>query len=183
MDKLKYKTHLLLNSKYRLFIHLFIISLFYLCIYGDNIIYCMNGSNNLVEAPTSQTSHSQSEDLRREITAYVGSHVSLLEEIDRKNEYLQHLLQISKRKSLEIIELRKQNGALGHKIHDLREDIANLEDEANSFYDAYKKQCKISGRLGNQVGDLKQELREKNAEISQLRSSVKLLGDSLATRK
>lgn len=58
-----------------------------------------------------------------------------------------------------------------------------LEDEANSFYDAYKKQCKISGRLGNQVGDLKQELREKNAEISQLRSSVRLLGDSLATRK
>lgn len=184
--KVNYLLHTLLWSKYRLLINVLIILTIYILLYSTNYAICMNNSNNIVDMPVSQSSHSQSEDLRREITTYVESHVSLLEEIERKNEHIQQIFQNNNRKTLQIIELRKQNGALGHKIHDLRDNVANLQDDANSFYDtyeAYKRQCKISGRLGNQVGELKQELREKNAEIAQLRSALRAFNDSVATRK
>lgn len=51
MIKINYYSHLLLNSKYRLFIHLFVLLLIYLCIYSDNILYCMNESTDAIPSP------------------------------------------------------------------------------------------------------------------------------------
>lgn len=51
--KLNYYTHLLLNSKYRMFINLFIILMIYFLIYGNKVIYCMNDNpeNSLAPKP------------------------------------------------------------------------------------------------------------------------------------
>lgn len=51
MLQLNYTTHLLLNSKYRLFINLAVIFIFYSLLYGNKIIFCMNDNTAPIEAP------------------------------------------------------------------------------------------------------------------------------------
>src|SRR3546814_248526 len=46
MLHLNYFMHILLNSKYQLFINLFIIFIIYLVLYGNNAVYCMLEDNH-----------------------------------------------------------------------------------------------------------------------------------------
>ena len=47
MSTIQYQIHLLLNSKYRMFIHLFIIFTIYSLFYGNKIIYCMTEGSDI----------------------------------------------------------------------------------------------------------------------------------------
>lgn len=176
-----YFSHLLLNSKFRLLIHLFIVLFIYSASYGYNFIYCMNNTNNIIEAPVNEAINSQAEDIRREVSAYANTQASLLEEIDRKNKFIQDLLQDNNRHRTANLELRKQNGSLGRTIHELRANVSNLSKIANNNYNAYKEQCIASGHAGQHVHELKQELNAARQEIKILRSSVKLMGDVIAS--
>lgn len=180
MITLNYYIHLLLTSKYKILIHLIFILFVYLTFYGYNYAFCMNNTNNIIEAPVNEVINSQAEDLRREISAYAESHASLLEEIDRKNQLIQSLLDSGKRKSSQILELRRQNGALGRTIHELRENVANLEKEADDYYYAYKEQCKLNGHLGHRISELKQRLQETRTQRDNYGSAVSFMGDVIA---
>ena len=90
MNKLNYNIHLLLTSKYKIFINLFIIFVIYSFLYGNKIIYCMNDNINSVETPimaeakaSARPSH-QVQALMEEIRSYTGSQLHLLENIEQK---------------------------------------------------------------------------------------------------
>lgn len=157
--KINYLLHTLLHSRYKLIINLFITIVIYTVIYSTNYAFCMNNTNNIIDISPNLDTNSQAEDLRREISAFADSQATLLEKIDTKNKSIQELIQTSNRQRLEILELRRQNGALGRTIHDLRETITDLEKEADDYYNMYKGQCKLNGHLGRRINEYKQSSR------------------------
>lgn len=186
-NKINYLLHTLLWSKYRLLINMLFILTIYIFLYSTNYSCCMNNTNNIVDVPVNQSEHSQAEDLRREISAYAESHASLLEEIQRKNQKIDELTYDKYYLRESNLELRKQNGGLGRKIHELRE--ANIElreanaeliNDVNDNYDAYKEQCRLNGQLGRRIAELKQELRTTRIQRDLSSVSARNLGDALA---
>lgn len=158
MEKLLYTCHILLISKYRLFINLSILLIIYLSFYGGKIAYCMNENTNIIAAPAIAESKSLASnstlakdilitEQQKQIDALKAEAVS-----DKKE--IQKLL-------MQVKQQRQQNGLLGRRIGELKQIIAELKpvaEEAEHYKNAYTEQCKLNGRLGARIHELKQEV-------------------------
>lgn len=141
MEKLYYNIHLLLISKYRLFIHLFIVSLIYLTIYGDNIIYCMNESTDTIPTPKRSRS-TETIGLAKEVEEFGVSLTSTQEELIR----IQAELKETKR-ALRIQEdlVSERDGHIDYlksKIRKVKEyrNMHRFDSDCKQYYlDKYKE--------------------------------------------
>lgn len=95
--KINYFIHLLLNSKYRMLINLFIILMIYSLLYGNKFIYCMNENPDSVEVPpvaeakeSPRPSH-QVLALKKEITDFAATQIPLLEQIAEQKKTIEAL--------------------------------------------------------------------------------------------
>lgn len=196
MLKLNYQIHLILNSKYRLLVHLVVIFFIYTMIYGGKFVLCMDDNSNWIEVPRVAESKEpvrpseQIIALRRNIQAFADSRASLLEQINKKNQLIDELRGDKDFLERSNLELRRQNGALGHTIHDLRVQVAELRDEVSELkeisdnnYNAYKEQCKLNGRLGHSIGELRQEISATTIENETLYEENSSLKDQLQVER
>lgn len=96
MKYINYQIHILLNSKYKLIINLFIIFIIYISL-SSNINYCMNENSNIIETPIIaeakeevRPSH-QVLALKNEINAFIGPQLDLLEQIEKQTNEIKKL--------------------------------------------------------------------------------------------
>lgn len=134
-------------------------------IYSGKFALCMNDNSSLVETPIVAEAKGpvkpseQVIALRKNIQAFADSHVSLLEKIREKDQTIDELTFERSYLRETNLELRRQNGSLGRTIHELREKVAELDNEAEEHYNAYKEQCRLNGHLGRRISEYKQGYR------------------------
>lgn len=135
MTKLYYYAHLLLTSKYKLFINLAIISVIYLFLYGDKIVLCMNENTDAIAPPRpTRIRTSQPHILLREIQEYAGTQAQLLEELDKTRAQLEEVQkQLAEAKE----EVANERKAYLYKDGDYRE-LRKKATEWCTYKDMYR---------------------------------------------
>lgn len=176
MLTLKYFAHLILHSRYKLFINLFVISIIYIFLYSDKVIYCMNTNPDIGEIPpvaeakeTHRPSH-QVIALRRNIQAYAGTLASHLESrdqiIDEFQEEIRQLKSLIFNQNNDIQTLKRDNETLqsnlkaaharniekGKTINDLNKAIEGVDWFPESGYKG-----KIT-KMEKQIVELRRDL-------------------------
>ena len=150
--KIQYCVHLILNSKFRVYINLFIILCIYIILDDSKILYCMAEDNNtftIVEANENLQPSHQVLALTNEIKSYAGSQANLLKQIQELNLLIerQNMLLEDKDNTINYLlhdripTLIEQNQELENEIANLRPSLSirlsdfdndNISNEDNS---------------------------------------------------
>lgn len=137
MLKLNYFIHLILNSRYKLFINLFILLTIYIVLYGNNTVFCMNENTNtssLPEVAEAKTSNSETPDLIKNIQAFAGSRASALENvIQEKDSIIAEKDQLLGKKD-EFISLLNNHISRQEGAFAALEDIVKEHDPEACYY-------------------------------------------------
>lgn len=185
MSNIYYKVHLILQSKYKILVHLLIILVFYSILYSNKVIFCMNDATNSLEAPiiaeakeTVKPSH-QTIGIRRNIQAYAGSLASHLESRDQIIEELQQettqLKDLIFNQNNDNQVLRSNNEALQSEIKSARTqniekdrtiNSLNAEIEGYSWYPDSGYKSKIE-KMEKQIIELRRDLHISNALLDE----------------
>lgn len=150
MNNIYYNIHLILISKYKIFVNLLIILSIYFLFYENKIIYCMNDNSTGLKAPTvaeaKETASHQVQTLKKEITDYAGSQVELLEKIERRDLKILKLKEKVSRLERQVLmwqnevgELRLQyeerDARLGGYTSDDMDKEPDYQEDPSSYYD------------------------------------------------
>lgn len=129
MINIQYFTHQLLNSKYLLYINLFLVFTFYSIFYGTKLIYCMNENTEgfslpaIAETKEIQRPGHQLLAIKREIMSYAGSQVSFVERLDEQARIIEE-------QKTTICEMQKE-------ITRLKQDVEIGKMHEREKYDLY----------------------------------------------
>lgn len=162
----------------------------YLSFYGNNIIYCMTEndiSSTIAEAKEPIRPSQQVIALRRNIHAYAGSQIQLLETIEQQTAIIEE-------QKTEIIQLKKNlfdKGTLLDKLdREINGEVYNrvyrrggyISEISDLELKARTAENKIS-RLTSQIADLKKDLENTETLYSEAKSDknrlYRLLEDAL----
>lgn len=141
MLKLNYFIHLLLISKYRLLIHIVILALIYLSIYGDNIIYCMNENTDAIPSPKRPRSPEVS-GLAKEIEDYIVPLTSVQDELAQVKAELKETRDALRVQEDLVSERDGQIYNLKAKIRQVKEyrNMHRFDADCNKYYlDKYRE--------------------------------------------
>lgn len=139
MLKLNYFIHLILNSRYKLFINLFILLTIYIVLYGNNTVFCMNDNSNLgsvpeiAEAKETIRPSQQLLAIKREIMTYAGSNAYLFDRIEEQTKLIEEQKDLITSLNQRIERLDTQNYNLQRDLN-----ISKLHDLERSEYSSLK---------------------------------------------
>lgn len=145
LQYINYRTHLLLNNKYKLFINITIYALIFLFIINTQKAYCMTEGYDvpvIAEAKEFQNPSQQSLAIKREIIEYADLQAPLLKQIENQNNEITVLQD-------KIVELEARNKYLNselrayvdEEIMDRRWEQRFIEDERSSdeYEDTFRR--------------------------------------------
>lgn len=169
MLKLNYFIHLLLNSNYRLLIHISVLVLIYFCIYDTKIGCCMNNNINVIETPiiaeAKDVINRPSQQLlaiKREIVTYAGGHAHFIERLDEQTRIIEEQKSVISEMQNEIIRLKK-DVEIG-KMHEREMDDLNI----------YKKQMEqYRNSLKHDISVAKQGIEWAERELNMMEECTK----------
>lgn len=170
---LNYYIHLILQSKQKFIIILFIYGLFYIMLKNTPLIECMTENNELptiAEAKESVRPSEQVIALRRNIQAYAGSIASKLEEKDTI---------ISSLKS-EIEQITEDKYSLGYELN---KQYEHHEELYNRIRTLRKKNDKLQEVFSNRIEELEREITSLNDELLEEISESNILANELSKEK
>lgn len=188
MNTLKYQFHLILNSNNRILINLTIIFVFYLLIYGNKAVYCMNESTNIIDIPQIAEiksiirPSSQALDLINEIKTYAESQTSLLDLVEEQKKEISSQKNLVKELSIKYKNVCEQNGKLGDRIHELKqsnviytkhftyhtEKISKLNSQIFYLEREVYLLRETNNTLLNDVSTLTEQLQEEKNNVNRL---------------
>ena len=166
MKNIQYISHLLLNHKNRIIIHLFILSLMYLSFYSPKMVLCMMEDGYTPDIAESKSATKEVPDLIKNIQAFAGSRATLIEEKD----------QLIKELKEQIIRLEneKKNIAINSALEYARDP--ELKEHIDAHFREQLKE-KLNRNLSKMTGNVKKAYAPLiNPEINPFEHNIRMFG-------
>ena len=150
MNYINYKTHLILQSNYKIIIIMLIYTLIYLSFYENNIIYCMvEETEGTIQTEPVLVLSQQSQAIVNEIKDYIGPQIDQIDFITKQN-------QIIAKQSKKILNLQLEIDRGDFYSSQLEKRLNNTEQLAKNFLTEANNREK--GHLGRVIGTLRGNL-------------------------
>lgn len=168
MIKLQYFAHLILQSRYKLFINIFVISIIYIFIYNDKIVSCMNNNLNITDTPAQAESKvdiqttPEAHALREEIKSFAGTTASLMEDKEKVISNKNDVIRIQKEHIAKLQAILRNKDSVNNELQLLKRHI--IEEGAEDLL--HLSQQLVAER--QTIVNLNNEITELNKHIAEL---------------
>lgn len=175
MNYINYQIHLLLQSKYKLLINLFILFLIYITFYNQNISYCMVEDNLEIERKAEFSIVTQVVQPQKHknslIYEAIEEFLNPMQIVKEKEEIIQKQIKMLNKKSLQIRELEHELWSYGNETRTIQWENVKLKRDLDENQDKLNRLVQQVWRLSNRLQNLDEQenlILQKQREVYSL---------------